>query len=1059
MQQVELTVKAALEGNEASTKALYKELYKLYLEAKAQLKPSDFASKADYDFVFDQQNNTGERSDYLARFAALGLANQQFNKLLQFDTAVDTRALGAGKTLFDRLMNVYEKLLALLSAKITDTFAGQRADSKLETLVDQLVDVEARKREAIKSRDLSDKIFDPLESGIKKGSDYLREKATDALGSDLVRDSSSAVVRATGVLARAVAGGYVDKYFEQQRKLRDKLFDEKDGVLAGVVNEVQGPLEMLSALLRAVKQRETVRKKLITENAAMVLKAFKNGNEMTKEDASSVTAVFMRTGLHNLLEHFSMAEIETLLNSPAELNKAIASFEGKLSSRLKDFHIQQANGLGVHLATGANPLDVLMMNAHIIARMSGTQFAKQITEQEASREEGTIAALVSLYAMKYTSTNNQKLAKEVLRTENARTDGENGAQFLMQLHKQLEAESLKRLFNGKPALMQHGYTPDIVNPHTNITVANDENGKALMAQGYSKGAKIWSDPAHPDQEAKHIYVLRDGGLSPWLSQIVSLTSMKAKGSAVHSGYMNTNDPVGLENAQLQATISNKKLTALSTLVDPRRDMTNELRSNMAPTYNEDGEIVGWRYLMQGATKDNLLERDNRFDQIMGTLAGSIYDKETSQQHNEKAMLALREQFNEDNAINPEAYIEVGENSSDPELREIWNLLPKATRDQVRKLWGRNGMKVRKDSLDIVFGYRKLSAADFLRKEREALDGMQKIARNFFHLYATTRGMSDEQADNYAKRLGVLVTKGERGWQEIVGLVKDIVVVKNIFTTLGNIYSNDSLLFAKGAKDRWQHQAVAIRAALDYQNHTRELLEVQTKLDTGYTQGNEAAMRNKVSELRDLIDRNPVRPLIDAGLMPTIVDDVAQDEDIYSYKTWLTRKAEPITDRVPGAIKTVGKNVLLARDTKGYKFLSKTAQLSDFTARYALYQHLITREENPLSQEEAITEAADSFIGYDKALPRLLQYTDDMGITPFSKYFLRIQRVLMDTLRENPARVLAMLMAGQLIDLGPIVLESSWVHRLGNNPLNSGALQIFGVVDELPAVGAAMALVK
>ena len=91
--------------------------------------------------------------------------------------------------------------------------------------------------------------------------------------------------------------------------------------------------------------------------------------------------------------------------------------------------------------------------------------------------------------------------------------------------------------------------------------------------------------------------------------------------------------------------------------------------------------------------------------------------------------------------------------------------------------------------------------------------------------------------------------------------------------------------------------------------------------------------------------------------------------------------------------------------------------------------------------------------------RGIQYLDNMGIIPFTKYFMRIQRVLIDLAKDHPMRVFTAFLLNQAADLGPIVLESSMVARLGNNPFRGGATEIFDVVDELPAVNAAMALIK
>lgn len=129
------------------------------------------------------------------------------------------------------------------------------------------------------------------------------------------------------------------------------------------------------------------------------------------------------------------------------------------------------------------------------------------------------------------------------------------------------------------------------------------------------------------------------------------------------------------------------------------------------------------------------------------------------------------------------------------------------------------------------------------------------------------------------------------------------------------------------------------------------------------------------------------------------------------------------------------------------------------ARYAQYKHLTTRENNPLSKEEAIQRSSEDFINYDVPQQRNMQYLDDMGIVPFVKYFLRIQRVILRLKNDNPARVLLAIALGNFVNLGPIVLDSFWLNRIGNDPLRWGAFQFPGALDELATVDAAMSLVK
>jgi hypothetical protein len=255
-----------------------------------------------------------------------------------------------------------------------------------------------------------------------------------------------------------------------------------------------------------------------------------------------------------------------------------------------------------------------------------------------------------------------------------------------------------------------------------------------------------------------------------------------------------------------------------------------------------------------------------------------------------------------------------------------------------------------------------------------------------------------------------------------------------------------------------HHKVALQAASSFLADDAELKRLTLYKEAGYLQGQQAETDREIARLQDAIARNPVKEIIDAGLMPTIVDDVTLQDDPYSYKTNLSRWVEEKTKNVPEGLKKAAKQVYMTKDTGIYQSLSRLTQLSDFVARYTLYQHLIHRAENPLSKDDAILSASEAFVNYDVPLPKGLQYTDNMGITMFTKYFLRIQRVLVKMLRENPARVIAMLGLSKLMSLGPIVLESSWFEHLGNNPLNWGAFQYPTTLDELATAQAGLKLI-
>ena len=895
----------------------------------------------------------------------------------------------------------------------------------------------------------------------------LRKGVNKIIDSSLIKNSSYRLVRGAGAAARLVANDRVDQFMELVSNLRDKEMAGRPGIIAGTFNTVRGPKATMEAMMRMAKGYERRRKDAITAASKLANQAF--GKALDRAQKASVTCVFLRTGLHTLVDTMSMADIEKLVSDKAALTGAITKAEADLATfpQYQHYFKAQANALAFAKVV-RNAGAYTMMNAGNIARMLGTTNQDKLSQAETKEATQAIERLVALYALEYSPSVDRQAATEVLRDELARVDGGNGVEFVLKAHKNLEKESKERLFAGQDVLMQHGYTSEIYNPYVEAVVEYDTNAQELINRGYVRVGPVSHDVADPDTAPMSIYVLKDGGLSPYQSGALSITNKKSKGTSKHSGYLNTNTFEGTWNASLQADIMNAKQAEIAAMFQPapRKDLSKEKGDKLAPVFNARGEIVNWRYLMTEKNKDTLLDRDNSFDSVLGAIAGSIYGKSTTQEQNSTVLETLKEVYDAEVATNPDSFIEVSAKTADPEMREIWNMLPPETKKTALRIFGPGGIRVRKDSLDLVFGYRKLSLATlFSKDDRNHLEqAFVSVVEGLLVLYAYGKGMRGQKARDYAKRAAVVVTKSERMWQSLVQETKDIIVVKTVTVLLGNEWSNLILLWLKDVslKDIAHHHAVAMVGATSYMADSNELDRLRLMQQAGYAGTEEGGMKgieDKIALLEDSLARNPVKELIDSGLMPSIVEDVAAEEDPYSYKSLLVRKIESVTEGVPQPLVKAAKAVYMSKDGALYKGLYRFTQLSDFLARYTLYQHLISREKNPLSKEAALHEASETFVNYDLPMHRALQYTDDMGLTLFMKYFLNIQRVIQKTARENPARVLGMVALGNVMDLGPIVLSSAAVARIGNNPIQGGAFKFFGTVDDLATINASMALIK
>ena len=1064
-EQVHATVLASLDSADGNKTVVYTELSKLFRETRTRLKDSawakDPATAPLYERIFNQiPTDSQGRSNYLAEFAALGLAHEEFNALLKVPTKMEA-AVFTDTTILGVLKRLFAKVLETFNGRLTSTVAGQSADKKLKALVTRLVEIE-NKRTAVLEAERGGfmRFVDKQAQAVRMGKKSAISKIVNS--PKFMKNRNVFIGAASGVVA-TVADSQVGLFFRNIDRLRNEHFSGQQGITMGFLSEMNGPKPVIQKLLRTIKHFEGQRKKIITMTGKFVLQSFDNqGKDLKDFDKRALTKVLLHTGVHSLLDHFDTDKLLTLLKDPKALAAEIASFENQLNGYTpdqKDYFIEQSRALGYWMVTGDITHEMMMKNAHNIARGYESVHAGALSETEVKAATKTLDALASLNALSYTDAAQTGSVVKTLEQELARTDGGNGVRLILLSHKEMEQQAKSRLFVDGDALMIKGYMPEIYNPHTDVKAANQKEGELLEALGYVAGAAVSNDPADFDPEAKRLYTLRDGAAMPWLSGIFSFTGMRAKGTK-HHGPRAHRTQQGITQDK-QAAIRARNPNQSGQNFDP----TQVKERHMAPLMNALGQAVNYQYMMRNDTKDNLLERDNRFDSVMGALNGSIFDKENSAVHNRKSVEVFFKEFDEGYAKEPKAYLEVSATSTDPELRDIYNMLPKTTKDAIREVWGKDAMMVRASQLDIAFGYRKLSLSSIFDKEEEDRNFMEQSAvwwsEATLRMAGKLKGMSDAEADKYSKRAAVYVRRGENVWKAVVQETKDIFVIKSGVTALANIVSNLTLLKLYGVSSvsALKDMRIAWVGAQDYTRDTERLFVLEAQLASKSVTSGLSDIKLEVSQLKDAIARNPVRELIDAGLMPTIVEDVSQDEDLYAYKTQFVRKAEKYTSKLNKGVLAAGKQMYMGHDTQIYKGLSQLTQLSDFVARYALYQHLTTRKDNPIAQKIAIQEASDAFINYDVPMHRELQYLDDMGIMMFTKYFLRIQRVIRGRFRHAPGKVALLMLAQGYFDALPTALDSSIFFKIGNNPLSWGALQFPTSLDEMMTTKAALSLFK
>jgi hypothetical protein len=1056
LEQVEVTMRAALSGADGVTSVAFKELGKLYEEARDKLKDQigTGLTQDEYDFLFALTPNT----DYLSRFVSLGLVNPKINALLQFKTKLKSDEQFAD-TLLGKLNQMLQEALQWVVGRWTKTRMGEQADSKLDSLATQLVMIEAKRRARLNvEQSQTVNAIEGMLNSVAKGA---RNKVDEVANSKFFKEAKNGYLKMTGSLVSATVKERLDHVVQAYQDFSDQHFHYSNGMFANTINEIRGAHDgnrVFLHLLRMAKLFEGKRKDLIAGTSKVLIESFSDeGKNLTDDMKKAVSNVFLRTDMASLMSRYTdMKDLHALLNDQAKLSQAIVDVTQELAtSPHQMYYVNAAKALGYKMVNGKARAANTMQNAHAIARLYGTT---QAMPQDAMRFEPAIDHLASLYALHYSNADEKTTASELMAKEMARDEG-NGVEMALKLHEKLQADSKERLFKDQEALMMKGYLPEVYNPYVELRLASKDELDDLRDQGFGQGMKLATAKADPEAGGNYLMARHGSGLQPYLTGSMSLTSMNTKGTTKHNGVLDFFSDQGLYNAEMMHQIGQNVADDVQRMFTHPIEPDKVTEEYLVPVINPQGDKVNYRYMMANDVKDNVLDRDNRFDKLMGTMAGSIYDKEGTPKQNRTVVETLYEQYRKEFNERPRSFIEVGPRSADPEMREIYRLLPESAKQTIREVWKSDAMQVRIDLLDMTFGYRKLSITDVLKKDREARKGWEKLMGDVLSFLGTGKMLSDhadpEDFKSREARAMVRLRTVEEMWQWLVKEAKDIVVVKNLSTLMGNMTSNISMLYGFGVPltEIFRSHRIAFRGAIAYKRDSAELFALQTKLDTG-TSGNVNEDKARVAKLKDALARNPMHELIQAGLMPTIVDDVEMDDDIYSYKSKFNKRTEQLTSWINPDVKSVANQLYMGHETYVYQLLSEAAQISDFLGRYTLYQHMTTKKKDPMSKEEAVSLASEAFIFYDVPTDRRTQYLNDMGFVRFTKYYLRIQKVLLALHRGNPGRALGLVALSHYFKHLPTVMDSSFYHRLGNNPLEAGVFtypQAIGTLATYKAV--------
>lgn len=1005
---------------------LLQQIQNTYDSAKANLKVADLFD-GDYSTATPEQRSAVERqhaylfkakqdSSHLVNFMSIALTNEAVRALLtQTVDRVDT----SEGTWFERLTKLYLNAVAWLADKHARLRASDTLYQRIDQLVDKLttLDIQARQRQAAwyeKAWGLIGKVTTPLN---KTGGSlrYIFDR-------DFFKNNRFTFVRNLAGLAALSPTDFTQTIPDQIQEIRNRVNpQQRMGMMAELVNEFTHPSalkKIYEKLVRMTNQNAKHRQDVADNTKKAILGLFKNnGKDLSKSLQSALTYALLRTDLQSLLGRYSIDQVLGFVSSNSKRHAAISLLEKEVLREEQGNHMLiRAKQLGHYMVTNQGGLG-LVKNAIGIASGIETNYQSEIRDSSDPLVQ-KLDLLASLYALNTVSKEVRDRASGLIQSERAAVTA------MLNLHKSL-IQTSQEDFADNVLSYTKGYMPEILNPYREMGIAYSKEERTQMEkEGWKFISVLKQDPMDVTSE-RYLMMHSDRGYQRYVSGALDMLRTGRKGTEALT--RSNPDMLHVAKTRIQAVAIQAKQSYKN--FDPSKQ-----EPGLIASYDVDGMPLAYRYEMSSYGRDTYLERNNNFSDLLGAFAGTNTYKPANDAQQDNIAETLHKDYVDNYRKNPRAYVTLSPKATDPKLMEMWRMLPPEFKEKAADLYGKGKpIIVHNAVLNMVFGFKKYSLTEMFDKVADDQNVLEK------YFVGIAKGLFGDTAQ--AK-----IAKIEHVVQEIVGLAKNMIVIRGLSVLWGNIVSNILMLMAQGinpiqvGKDFF----VALYHGRKYQKLNAELLQLQGTYASNAT----PEIAERIANVEAQLKRNPLTKFIEAGMLSSIVEDVTIQESNYSYTSEFEQKVDAFTKWIPHPMKTAANWLMISPSTAPYQFLATTTQLSDFISKYSLAEHLMR---NGQSFEDAVSEASFTFINYDVPTSRGLQYMNDIGLFMFTKFFLRFQAVLAKQLGQRSASVIGQHLAVDLLTDAPGILDPLAISRLGNSPFEGSAASIFGAVGENPVL--------
>ena len=843
-------------------------------------------------------------------------------------------------------------------------------------------------------------VFDVAENKVK---DFVEKKSDKIKRRPMPQTKGKGVLSNAAYFGKLAARAVVDENAKRYLELGMNMMGlQPEGTVMTTIRDASesDPTQDMAERFGLISQNIDQYKEFVFTQVALELKKGFD-RELTEAESIALTEMVLDTDLSTVWYDTDIAKV--LENEKAlgqEIEKRRNELEQLVDKGTYNNYMHQTKGLGHFMVAGQVSVEQLF-NAHNIARKLNSA---QPIETPDPKAERLIDELATLYAIKESKPESKRTVAKLLKEQ------ENGVDLFVryqEAHKDKTEDTLFSMPADKMKIIK-GYSKEIFSPDIDFQIMPKSEARRMRQAGYKLVENVELGRNKYDSNGVEMGMfISTTQVRPNLHRVaLRYTDTARRGTSLYDGHAMSKNPLGKDLAKRDVARLNKKVRDILEQVEKKEYKAEQSTYGLAPVFNNAGQIVDYRYMMNKQQKIDLLKMDRRAINVLGRTYSSTYDKEQTLKYNEEIMKFI-EQDAEKNARkntnigrNNKLYVKIEKHSSNDEVKDIWSVLP----DSIKKKHP-DGFVVRRDLMHGLLGYRELTLAE--------MGPMKQLPEMMKHA----------------------VRVAEHIWKEIVKIAKVDIVLRVPTVLIGNVTSNMmySLMSGYSPIEIAKLQLRGVAELNEFMAKTKEIIRLEALVKAG--KGTKTTKR-KVKALKNDLETSSVKELIDEGFYMTIIEELGLEEFQASNK--FTELLEEKTEGMPTILRD-GINLLYLNErTTIFKTMNMATQYSDFVARYAQY-HLMVRK--GADKEVAVKTVRDAFINYNKPNSRMVEWLNQMGFIMFTKYFTRVQKAIKGLGKDHPIKLITALLGQEYVlgDVEDITDQSMFSKDLGNmlyNPLDN-----------------------